>query len=403
MQEFQYIQDALKEVYHPVIVNQVNKTAPLWAQLKKSIKKSAGGKYYVIPIITAFPESVGAKAPNNYDLPAAQRSTYDQAYIHLKRNYGRIMVDKFSIESSKGAGGWVDVFTQETRNITNAFAIDIDRQSMMNGKGVLGVVSSVNGQVLTMKDAGGITGDTPVTKFFRVGMVVDVYTGGTKNLDSKTITAVDPANGTITIDSAGALANDLVYKEDTYYANNQGEMMGINGIISADNTPGNDFQGITRTNNPIWQAYVGASTGLLTETKLQEALDAIEGRTDGEAPTLILTTYAIRNKLIDIMRGDRMVDTLDLKAGWKAIKYIGGNVELPLLAHKNCPTGYIYIISLPHLKVYMLKDLEWEDLGGGIMRVVPGKDAVEAFFRMYANIGTDCSNAHGVLTGVTVA
>jgi len=416
MQEFQYIQDILKEFYAPAIVNQVYKKAPFWAQVQKR-DKGIYGKRVVIPIQTAFTEAVGARTANNYALPTAGRNTYDQAYIYIKRNYGRIQVDGFAIESAKNKGGWVDIVTAETKGVSSAYAMDLDRQSMGRGLGILGNYVSGQGTTeIVVNDAGGIAGDTPATKWFRVGMVIDSYNFGSAyaQLDnSVTVTAIAPATGTITLSANGNAGlvddGDGFVREDTraFAAPtdaNTGEIMGLDGIIDTDDMIAAwDFEGIDRAANETWQAYKDTTAQVLSEEVIQNALDAIEARTDAEAPNLILTTYALRNKLVSLVKADRMITTMDLKAGWKAIKYIGGNVELPVMVHKNCPVGYMYFISLPHITFYSLKNLVWDDKGGGVVKPVAGFDAYEAWFKMYGNLGTDCCNAHGKLTGLTTS
>jgi hypothetical protein len=200
---------------------------------------------------------------------------------------------------------------------------------------------------------------------------------------------------------------DYITREDAYSttAANIGEMMGIDGIIDSSDAPVTDsFEGIDRDTNECWQAYEDSTSQVISETVIQEMLDNIEKRTDGEPVDLIMTTMALRNKLVDIIRADRQVDTLDLKAGWKAIKYVGGAVgEIPIMVHKNCPVGYMYFISLPHLKFYTLKKLVWDNKGGGIVKPVAGEDAYEAWFKMYANLGTDCPNSMGKYTALTTS
>lgn len=409
-QEYQYIQDVLKEFYAPAIKNQLPKKSVLWAQIKKKTADVVG-KRVVIPVILGFPESVGSRAANDYSIPTADKSTYDQAYIYMKRVYGRVGIDGFSIEAAKGKGGWVDPFTQEVENVGASFAIDIDRQTMMNGKGILAYcVGAAAGQVITVDTPGGIAADTPVTKWFRKGMVLDVIdqSDGGEHASDLVVSSIDASAGTITVTgTATSVAdNNYIVKAGSYSATaaNMGEFMGIDGIISDDDNPGSDFEGIARSTTTDWQALETASVGTLSEEKIQDHLDAIEGRTDGSAPDLALTTYALRNKLVSLVKdayGSNLATTLELKAGWKAIKYVGGNVELPILAHPKCPTGYIYTIAQPHLKLYMLKNLMWDDKGGGVMKPVAGFDMYEAWFKIYGNLATDCSNAHGKMTGCT--
>jgi hypothetical protein len=410
-QEFQYIDDILKEFYAPAIVNQVYKKAPFWAQVQKR-DKGMVGRRVVIPVQTAFTEAVGSRVANNYALPTAQRNTYDTAYIYMKRIYGRVQVDGFSIESAKGKGGWVDVLTAETKGVANAFAMEVDRQSMGRGTCILGTYVSGAGSTTIYVDAPhGIAGDTPLGKWFRAGMVIDSYDidNSYAQLDNGlTITAVNASTGALTVDSAcsSSLADgDYFCREDTFSstAASLGDMMGIDGIIDSSDVPGSDFGGIARSSYSIWQAYEDSTSQVLSEDVIQSLLDGIEKRTDGESPNLALTTYDLRNKLISLIRSDRMIDTMELKGGWKAISYVGGNVSLPILTHKNCPTGYFYAISLPHIVFYTLKNFVWDNKGGGIVKPVAGYDAYESWFKMYGNIGTDCCNAHGKLTGLTTS
>ena len=401
----QYIQDILKDCYTPAIINQIPKKSPLYAVLKKKVA-SVYGKRVVIPVQFGFTEAVGARAANDYDLPSAQRNTYDQAYITLKRLYGRVMVDGFSIDSAKGKGGWIDVMTGETKGATNSFAIDLDRQLMGGGRGILAAVTSIAGQVITVQDPAGIVGDTPFTKWFRKGQMIDIYTAaGVARQLGLQVSVVAATTITVVGTVTSIAATDVILKQKTFEAAvgfGSGEMMGIDGIVSIANTPYTDFEGIDRA-EALWQANVATSVGLIDETKIQVLLDTIDDKTDGEAVNFCLTTKTIRNKVISLMQTLRQLDTLTFKAGWKAIKYVGGEIELPIMTHKNCPVGYMYLLALAHLRMYMLRQLTWDDKGGGVIKPVSGKDAYESWFKLYGNLGTDCSNAHGKGTGITVA
>ena len=134
-----------------------------------------------------------------------------------------------------------------------------------------------------------------------------------------------------------------------------------------------------------------------------EGLDSIEQRTDGNSPNLVITTYALRNKLIEIVKSDRLVSGMDLKAGWKAIRYIGGSVNLPILVHKFCPAGYWYYVSLSHLKFLTLKSLIWDAKGGGIIKPVADADAYEAWFKSYQELMVDAPNSMGKYTALTTS
>lgn len=423
-QEFRYIESILKEWYAPAIVNQVYVKSPVWSQVKKTSKGVAGKRVY-IPLRTTLSEAVGGRTANDYTLPTATKQGYDHTTVYQKRNYGRIKVDGLAIEASKGKGGWVEAFSAETRGIAESFAIDIDQQVMGRGTAVLGVLVSRSGTTVTVDDPHGITQATPGYMWFRKGMAIETYTAtaSTARDTARTISAITPGSNTFTSDSTisatangeficrlgtGAFTSGDVTPDSHTYGN--GVIMGIDRIIDDDQTnyPGDDIDPFQRinaaTSNSWWRAKLTSTArGILTETKIQEDLDSIEQNTDGDAPNLALTTYAIRNKLIEIVKSSRMISTLNLVGGWEAIKYKGGAVSLPIMVHKFCPTGYIYYMNLKYLKFYTLKKLVWDSSMGGVIKQVAGEDAFEAWFKMYGNLATDKRNAMGKGIGYTVA
>lgn len=386
------------------------KKAPFWAQIQKLVR-GVYGKKITIPITTAFSEAVGARRANNYNLPTASKSTFDQSYIYMKRNYGRIQIDGFAIESAKGKGGWVDIVSAETKNIANAFGIDMDRQSLGRGDSCIGQEAggASSGTSLVVDNPFGIT-EASTARLFRKGMVLDILQGSanTDRVADVTITAI--SSNTLTVDKTvtSAQDGDYITRKDSFNTTEatSGEFMGLDGIVdSGDFLATSAFQGIPSADDPsgVWHGYESSTSQVISETVLQGLLDEIEKTTDGEPVNLALTTYALRNKLIELMQSDRLVSTMDLKAGWKAIKYIGGSIELPIMVHKHCPTGYFYAISLPHIRFYTLKKMAWDNKGGGIVKPVADADAYEAWFKMYGNIGTDCRNSSGKLTGLTTS
>ena len=402
-QEYQYIDDILKECYTPAIINQLWKKSPLWAIIKKKTQDMVG-KRVVTPVRIGLTEAVGARAANDYTLPTAQRNLYDQAYITMKRVYGRVQVDGFSIAAAKGKGGWIDVLQGEIQGVTDAFSLDIDRQLLGGGKGILGYSTEAYAdQVFVVDTPGGIVDTTSPTRFFRKGMLIDAYDSDMDPIHATAlqISAVDPSAGTITVvGTATSIEDDDVFLKASVYGADDaiGELMGIDGIVSAGAAPGATlFEGIAVTETS-WRSMVNTTGGVLSEELIQNDLDAIDNNTDGEPVDLIVTSQALRNKLIALQKAYYKVETLDLAAGWKAIKYIGGKVDLPIMTHKNCPAEYMYYLSRPHLKLWVLKNLVWDDKGGGVVKPVAGSDAYEAWFKIYANLGTDCRNAHGKAT-----
>ena len=427
--EFQYIESILKEWYAKAIVNQVYTKSPVWSQVKKTSKGVSGKRVY-IPLRKTLSEAVGGLRATENTLHTASGSGYDHTHIYQKRNYGIIQMDGLSMDSPKGKGGWVDTFKAEAMGISEAFAIEIDQQVMGRGTGILGVADAANSTTtINVNDPHGISEDAPTYMWFRPNMKLQIWDVGTHAFlaaanDEMTVASIDPTNGQFEVGTAPttALANgDFLCRlgtgsfdssDDTYedaIATGAGDIMGIDRIVDNDQTdfPGDDIDTFQRiaansTNNPWWRATVNSTRGILTETKIQEDLDLIEASTDADAPNLALTTKAIRNKLIEIVKSGRMFSDLKLVGGWDAISYKGGAVKLPIMVHKFCPTGYIYYLNLKYLKYYTLKKLTWDKSMSGIIKQVSGEDQFQAWFKMYGNLGTDKRNSMGKGIGYTV-
>ena len=422
-QKFTLIEAVLKDWYAKAIVNQLYVKSPLWSQVKKTSVGVTGRKVY-IPLRKTLTEAVGSPIAGTNTLPTPNRVQYDYATIYQKRNYGRVKVDGLAIEASKGKGGWIDIFSGETRAIAEAYAIDIDQQVMGRGTAILGVSESTRtnaNKTLKVDNPHGIypAEGTPGYQWFRQGMLIDIwdYTSGTTAGQSGLeIASTAPGSHTITFDVAATQYADgdyLVRAGSGSFssgvcvldaqATGNGVIMGIDRIVDDDSDlqieDMTTFQRITAsgTSNSWWRAQrMGASADtILTEMKIQVDLDTIEKSTDGDTPNLALTTYELRNKLIEIVKSDRMLSTLNLVGGWEAIKYRGGAVALPIMVHKFCPTGYWYYLNLKYLKFYTLKKLIWDSSGGGIIKPVASSDEYEAWFKMYGNLGTDKRNAFG--------
>ena len=290
---------------------------------------------------------------------------------------------------------------------------------MGRGTGILGPVVSVSSTTITVDDPHGIypAESAPGYMWFRKAMLLDAFSldgSVTEDVDL-TISAISPIGNTITTDTTcqSSTNGDYLVRANTgsftsgttvadAHAAGNGVIMGIDRIIDDDSdlqtADTTNFQGINATAaaQVWWRAQrMRTSSTILTEMKIQEDLDQIEKNTDGDSPNLAITTYALRNKLIEIVKSDRMLQSLKLVGGWEAIKYRGGSVSLPIMVHKFCPTGYWYYINLKYLTFYTLKKLTWDAKGGGIIKPVANSDEFEAWFKMFGNLGIDKRNAMG--------
>ena len=109
----------------------------------------------------------------------------------------------------------------------------------------------------------------------------------------------------------------------------------------------------------------------------------------------------MRRALVNLFSTNkRIVDTVDLAGGFKALSYNG----IPVVADRFGQAGTMYVLNTKDFALHQLCDWQWltgDD--GKVLRQVAGKPVYTATLVKYAELMCARPYAQGILTGITEA
>jgi hypothetical protein len=375
----------LKEVYVPAVREQMQKATILLSQVQRTSENITGeGKYAVIALMLGYNEGIGARGDNEA-LPEAKNVRYDKILIPIRTTYGKIQVTGKTIRQTKSdAGAFVRAIDSEMKNMVTGLKRDINRQLFGDGTGTLGKV------------VGNQTGVNTIvvnsTQYFRVGMLVDIHESTPiTNREIVGIGVDNSGNPTITI--SGTAVNVTDGTIITRAGSKDKEMYGLTNIVNTTNWL------LDPANVPEWKASVRSLPANYTSQQLLDTLQSAFSDCEQygeEAPNLIVTTYAIRDKYASALTTlRRVVNTLDLEFGFKGLEFNG----VPIVPDNQCPEGVLYMLNTKHLLLSTASDFDWADEDGRILTKVAGYDAYYAYMYFDANFACDRRNCFAKVIG----
>jgi len=384
---------ALKDDYQPAIRDQLTNAWVLLSQIESN-SKDVEGRYATLSLHTGRNSGVGARAASAA-LPSAGAQTYIEERVSITRNYGSMSIEGDLIEASASdKGSFGRMMDREMKGVVIDLKNDVSRQLYNDATKSIaqcGVTSAANVIVLTSPTVAQM-------RQFSVGMVVDI--GTTADYDvvaaGRSITAVGAS--TITIDGATVTTTTSHYV--TRAGSDGNELTGLREIVDSSGTLFN----VDPTAVPVWKSTETASAGTPTELEFEKMIEDIQFVSD-QSINLILTTVGVRRNFAAQYQGDRRyTNTVDVKAGFKAITVAAGNVEVPLVTDNDAPNGIAFFLNTAHLCQHQMGN-PWSfmDRDGSALHLVSGYDKYEAYIYNYHELTTDRRNAHGKLTGITEA
>ena len=378
---------ALKTYYLDAITEQLNfNVNPFLAQIKQSTKDVYGKE--VKKLITyGINGGIGAGTEDGA-LPKSGNNNYQYMVSTLKNLYGTIEISDKAIRASENnTGAFVNLLEAEMEGLIKASSFNFSRMLFGDGSGVLCKIATIeNGVVMTM--------DT--TKNLRVGMIVDLrYPGGSivEGLEGRKIIAIRSDNHFV-VDANVTCGNIIEGGKVTIQNSLNNEITGLERIFSNDYV---DIYGVNKVDNPWITPYRMDSVGDVTEIKIQSAIDEIEKRS-GETPNMIICSWGVRRAIQRMFTlGSRIVDTVELKGGYKAISYNG----IPIVVDRHCPEGCLYLLNTDFFELHQLCDWQWlSDDDGKVLKQVPGKPTYMATLVKYAELMCSKPSAQGLMTGI---
>jgi len=457
------IDQLLKEHYLGPIREQLNSEALLDRRVERNTE-NVDGRQVNIPLHTGRTRAIQAALEGGL-LPTAQSQTYTTMTFPVGYNYGVIRVHGPAMASSRtNLGAFIRVLDQEIRGMVRDIKNDRNRQQFGDGSGRLAICTGASaGAVIPVQQVWDSGNQASAFKHIYPNdrlALEDVSTTGTAVALTGTgnyalVSSVDYKGKTVTMTAtvtATTAAGDALFKgpdentaitawaDDSNFrgidlgtpntAKTKKELMGLVGIINGPNGFPKDG---ASAYSAMWQAgvgstYAGSDLGVAVAAPLQGiagdttwaanmsfnagvprplTLDLMQQTFDeceeiGQAtPTILLTSYAVRRKYLDLLVPDRRytgANTYELDGGFRAVDYN----DVPMVVDKDCPEATIMMLSEPNLAIYRTADWHWLDKDGAILSRVVGRDAWEAILAEYSEFATDRRNAHGALGDIAI-
>lgn len=378
------IANALKYWYLDGLRYQLNEAASIFLSQLERTQEHVEGYKVKMALSYGVTGGIGNRSDTG-TLPTVNPRKFVQAEWDTQNLFARIQVSDKAIQSSRSARGtFIQALTHELEKAEKDAKKDLSRQVMGDGTGKLATISAVssagNTHTCTLDSA----------KWFAEGMLIDVYTGDTKDTSEAEVTSVDKVNKQIVFVAATAPeAEDVIY-----VAGNKGlEISGVGKVMTADNT----LYNINRSTSKWFNPLIKAVNGEISEVKIQEGIDDAEDEV-GNIINFLLTSKGVRRAYQNLLTAQKsIVNSLDLKGGFKAISYNG----MPLAADKYVPAGTLYGFSLENWKLYEVADWGWMDEDGNILTRVSQKPVYEATLRKYCDLGCDLPRGQVCFSGIT--
>jgi len=390
------IKGILKDDYvRQGIVDNVNKSTELLKRIRA--KKSSHGLRHIFSTQFGTSQSAGAVGENE-DLPEAGQGEYDKPFGNVKYNYNRFRVTGPALAATEGnKAAFADTLTRAVNDARDGLRLDLQRQLWGDGSGVVGVVAAgVTSATITVKQPYGYTYDGTLsgidaTLLFRRKQKLYFATANT----TRTVVSINPAAGTITLSaSITVILGELIYKGSAATTNK--ELTGMGAIVAASGT----YMGIDRAGIPEWQGNVvdaGDVDGFLSEDLMRIAKNAAR-RNGTSDPNLLIGTFDIKRYYENTQKSfKRHVNPMTLEGGAKAVEFDGA----PLIDDKDAPPQRLWMFDTTSIEWFVMKEVDWADLDGDMLKWVSGKDAWEAFLRTYKDIGCESPANQTVIKDIT--
>ncbi len=389
------ISGALKRVYDKHVEKQENLKHRAIDEIAKSLQKyNAGGDGFYGAINDYGNESVGAISETE-----TFRTIDNENYVQFKVSPKVLVAPiEFSGLSAKAADSDDEAFVS---SVVDALEMakerllkDANRQFYGLGTGLLAKPTATAASNLT-----SFTVDS--AQYLRANMVIDIFAGATKTVDSKRIQAVDKVSNIVyfaTSLGAELATSAQIVKENIRdsAASDGKEMMGLRGIVD-DSTDLTTFENVDATSNRVWRGRrIDASSGNLTSDLLQRLCDDVMVL-GGEEPDTIIMHPKQRRKYLDIVVPEKRYMEQSLDAGFKKLSFNGMELWLDV----DCQEDTVYAIKKKHIRKFEVAPLEMGSHDGSdkFLRA-SSKDVFQSYWRWYCNFGTAKRNAHGKIVSL---
>jgi hypothetical protein len=411
----------LKVHYGDAIVEQTNMTPMAWKLFDNGNNETFAGDHFEFPARMIFPQSIGPRAYRGV-LPPPGLSTDVTTKVFHKYLYATFDIPGPDMERARNRqDAFVVGLTDRMNALVKSFLKDCNFQTYLSGTGLYATIVGLAGATNTV--------DVDRSKFLRVGRRIDWWDDsavalgfGSANVKTaalfQSIIGIDPKGGAIvsgkqsarvTLNTvrttlfAAIATGDSIVPETGLSTGSAAVGIFLNGLgaIVDDSTEVNVFQGINRTTFPQWKATIFGNAGSpqdLTLQLMQLLVDVPEAQSGLEVD-LLMGSYNARNQYLQLLVSQKrfMADSLD--GGFRSLDFNGKK----FLVDVDCPDDTVFGLHRAAIKRFGLFEPRFDDSDGNVLKYTAQQgDTFEGFLKMYGNLGTDQSNAHGKITDLTI-
>ena len=385
-----HVREALKLWYLDGLRYQLNEQASAFlAQLEKTSHGVEGDKI-VMALRYGRVGGIGNRDDDG-TLPKANSRKTKQAKWETKNIFSRFKItDKTIAVSRSNIGSFARLLQQEIEDCETDAKLDLSRQVLGDGVGVLATVSTQEAYATNV-----VTVNVDTTMYLAEGMLVDILqAGGTQRSagveEKEILEVVNETQFKMAADSdPTTVATDIV----VVAGNHDKEMTGVEAVFNQTNT----IYEIDRTEHSWFKATRENVNGEISETEIQKAIDTAELKS-GAKTNFMITSHGVRRAYQNLQTAMKQhVNTMDLKGGWKVLSYNG----IPMVADKYIKPGKLYCLDMDNWAMYQVEDWDWLDKDGAMLARITDKAAWEATLVKYCDLGCDLPRGQVELYGIT--
>jgi hypothetical protein len=320
----------------------------------------------VVPMTYANPQGIAgstrAVAQTNATNVTGAKFTVTNGKYHGSVDIG----DEVLKKSRKNPGAFLQNQTAETDGLYEQMAENLSIYIWGNGGNALGRRASISTNTVTLTNA-------HEARSFEVGMTVVASANDGSDpshvlrAGSTTVTAVDPALGTVTLASAAAITsfanNDYLFRQGDFFGDQavvvvKGIQLQIYGAAAPP-----ALYGMTRTAEPIRLSgcYVPSAdvTGAGIEERIQKLGAYMSGRFKAKVPQDgYLHPEDWQSLAISLQnRGQRSLTDESTRFGFKYLEVITGGQTQKIYAERHCPKGTYFALGMKYWTLASLEKL----------------------------------------------
>lgn len=379
---------ALKDFYIHGLRNQMNDSNAILAEMERN-EESVSGSEIVMALKYGRSGGVGNRADDG-DMPTSNPRKKKQARWETKNVFAHIEITDKTIKASRNkVGAFADLLESDLDDAKTDAVDSMARQVFGDGTGVVAAITtSVTSVTITCSGGVDNLSEGQFVEFYDTTLV----TPNAGNGSGREISAVNYSANTFVI--TGLAITVIATDKVVIYGSLNEELTGFGAVFTADNT----LYGLLRTTYPFFNPTVSALNGEISEIAIQAQIDEVDKRRGGKT-NFLSSSHGVRRSYQNLLVATKqIVDSMNLKGGYTALKYN----NMPFTVDKYNPKNTLYGLDMTTWANYCMGDWEWLlDGGGSSLHLMTRKAGWEATLVKYCDLGCSKPGGNFKITGVT--